>query len=241
MDKFKNKYKIKSHRKPNWKYSTNSLYFLTIVTQNRTCNLGEIVNKDGRVYLQLSDYGKIVEDEWFKSFEIRTELFLHQFVLMPNHLHAIVEIKHENRGAMGGGLVDGATVVETHGRVSLRTKPQNIHFIPNNDVTIQSIKPSTIETNSIKRNPPIRLPKSISSFIAGFKSAVNSKIDDYIDENNRKNERDFIHTKYNRNNHFFQPNYHDHVIRNHFEYLAISKYIIHNPENWKRDKLGGCH
>ena len=31
------------------------------------------------------------------------------------------------------------------------------------------------------RNIPIRKPKSISSFVAGFKSAVNSKIDDYID------------------------------------------------------------
>ena len=31
-------------------------------------------------------------------------------------------------------------------------------------------------------NSPIRLPKSISSFIAGFKSALNTKIDNYIDE-----------------------------------------------------------
>ncbi len=73
MDKFKNKYRIPSNRKLNWDYSANALYFLTIVTQNRVCNLGEIVQiMDGVVPPQppkykmvLSDYGKIVEQEWF--------------------------------------------------------------------------------------------------------------------------------------------------------------------------------
>jgi hypothetical protein len=120
MDKFKNKYRIPSNRKPNWDYSANALYFLTIVTQNRVCNLGEIVEiVDGVVPPQppkykmvLSDYGKIVEQEWFKSFEIRNELVLHEFVLMPNHLHAIVEICSGN-GGIGGvtGIDDGGDVI----------------------------------------------------------------------------------------------------------------------------------
>ncbi|MFW6019600.1 MAG: hypothetical protein ACOCPM_03380, partial [Bacteroidales bacterium] len=76
-----------------------------------------------------------------------------------------------------------------------------------------------------------RKPKSISSFIGGFKSAVNSKIDDYIDENN------LDVPKYNRNNHFFQSNYHDHIIRNNAEYQHIKKYIINNPSKWKDDKF----
>ena len=80
-------------------------------------------------------------------------------------------------------------------------------------------------------NSPIRLPKSISSFIAGFKSAVNTKIDNYIDEH----QLDI--PKYNKNNHFFQPNYHDHIIRNHFEYQTISNYINNNPMNWNNDKF----
>lgn len=92
--KFKNKYRSESHRRPNWDYSGNALYFLTIVTQNRECNLGAIVNMDGQPYLQLSNFGKIVEYEWLKSFEIRDELYLHEFVMMPNHLHTIVEIKN---------------------------------------------------------------------------------------------------------------------------------------------------
>jgi putative transposase len=213
-EKFRNKYRIASHRKPNWDYSENALYFLTIVTQNRECNLGNVVNSDGDIYVELSDFGKIVEQEWLKSFELRDELILHEWVIMPNHLHAIVEIYNEHRG--------DTNVVETHGRVSLPTDAT--------DATdpIESVNPDLLP---IKRNPPVRLPKSISSFIAGFKSAVNTKIDDYIDENKLNI------PKYNRNNHFFQPNYHDHIIRNQQEYLRITNYIINNPANWGNDKF----
>lgn len=227
MEKFKNKYRIASHRKPNWNYSADALYFLTIVTQNRECNLGEIVKTDFvETHRPLSlhekplttnimipsDFGKIVDYEWFQSFEIRKELILHDFILMPNHLHTIVEIYNENR-------VDiTTTTVETHGRVSLSIEPLEINQ-------------NEIEFLKIQRNPPIRLPKSISSFIAGFKSAVNTKIDDYIDEHH------LTIPKYNRNNHFFQPNYHDHIIRNNSEYQTIANYIANNPTNWNNDKF----
>ena len=77
----------------------------------------------------------------------------------------------------------------------------------------------------------IRQPKSISSFIGGFKSAANSKIDDYIDKHNLNI------PKYNRNNHFFQPNYHDHIIRDEQSYENISNYIINNVVNWEKDEL----
>jgi len=97
--------------------------------------------------------------------------------------------------------------VETHGRASLPS-------------------PSPTPTQ-----PFYRLPKSISSFLAGFKSAVNSKIDDYIDQQNLNI------PKYNRYNHFFQPNYHDHIIRNEQSYQTILEYIINNPAKWVDDKF----
>ncbi len=284
MDKFKNKYRIQSHRKPNWDYSSDALYFLTIVTQNRECNLGTIVNNE----MILSDFGKIVEREWLSSFEIREELILHEFVIMPNHLHTIVEIYNENRGELDGDGLDGDggtdggdmngdgldgdcgdtdcgdtdggdTDVETHGRVSLPANiinptntinPMNIinpviiinpanTINPNDPINpLNPINPTNpIEHNneitSIKRNAPIRLPKSISSFMAGVKSAGNTKNDDYI------NEQNFPIPKYNRKNHFFQPNYHDHILRNHIEYRVISNYIISNPQNWEKDTFNG--
>jgi len=220
MEKYRNKYRTKSHRMPNWDYSGNGIYFLTIVTQNRVCNLGEIVSyvshveTHGRASLraihticaiQLSDYGKIVETEFLKSFEIRNELFLDEYIIMLNHLHAIVVLNKPEidlDGTNGLDEMDGL-----HGSQSLQSTEQ--------------YEPQKL----------IRLPKSISSFMAGFKSAVNSKIDDYIDDHKLNT------PKYNRNNHFFQPNYHDHIIRNNAEFERIKNYIINNPENWENDKF----
>ena len=204
MGKFRNKYRIQSHRMPGWDYSNKGMYFITIVTQNRECNLGQINNGE----IIFSDFGKIVNDEWLKSFEIRNELFLDAYIIMPNHLHAIVVLdKMENKKNDIDGSHGLDLHVETHGRASL-----------------PSASPS-------ENQPFIRKPKSISSFIGGFKSAVNSKIDDYIDENNLNI------PKYNRNNHFFQSNYHDHIIRNEKSYQTIAEYIINNPLKWNDDKF----
>jgi len=208
MSKYKNKYRIESNRMPGWDYSGNGMYFITIVTQNRECNLGEIENNK----MILSDFGKIIETEWYKSFKIRNELFLDEFIIMPNHLHAIIILEKpidkmvDNLHGLHG------LHVETHGRASL-----------------PSIEPSTKpSTKPLKFE---RKPQSISSFFGGYKSAINSKIDNFIDENKLNI------PKYNRNNHFFQPNYHDHIIRNNDEYLRIKNYIINNPMNWDNDKF----
>ena len=83
MDKFDKKYRIESHRFCGWDYSAYGFYFTTLVIQNREIILGEI--QEHRMVL--SDYGKIVEEEWIKSFEIRNELFLDEFIVMPNHIH----------------------------------------------------------------------------------------------------------------------------------------------------------
>ncbi len=41
----------------------------------------------------LNEYGEIVRDEWMKSGEIRNEIQLDEWVVMPNHVHAIVMIR----------------------------------------------------------------------------------------------------------------------------------------------------
>ncbi|MFQ5583550.1 MAG: hypothetical protein ACE5GL_03850, partial [Calditrichia bacterium] len=100
-----------------------------------------------RAYIKLSDFGKIVDDEWNKSFEIRHELHCDEYIIMPNHLHAIVVLK----------------------------KPKSGNFNDSTDLHGSD--------ESVARPQIFRKPKSLSSFIGGFKSAINTKIDNYIDEN----------------------------------------------------------
>jgi REP element-mobilizing transposase RayT len=172
----------------------------------------------------LSDFGKIVDDEWHRSFEIRRELVLDEFVLMPNHLHAIIilyndgNINNDNGDFDDNGFLDDDGIVETHGRVSLRSKqPQQ-----SND---------SKQPQNPQHNFPTRKPKSISSFIAGYKSRTITLINDFIDAHK------LGIPKYNRNNRLWQLNYHDHIIRNKNSYWRIKKYIMDNPANWDDDEL----
>ena len=45
----------------------------------------------------LNDVGKIVADEWMKSGEIRNEIELDEWVVMPNHFHGIVMVRRGDR------------------------------------------------------------------------------------------------------------------------------------------------
>jgi REP element-mobilizing transposase RayT len=204
-DKFKNKYRIPSNRLRGWNYANNGHYFITIVTANRKPLFGNINNGE----MQLNEIGQIVNDQFFKSFEMRQELFLGSFVLMPNHLHAIIILDKTN--CMYGSA---HTTVETHGRASLQQSPT-----PQEPSTPQQLQ---------------RQPKSISSFVAGFKSATIKQIDDWIDSKGLSME------KFNRNNPLWQANYHDHIIRDDLEYQRIMNYIDNNPTNWDADSLNGC-
>ncbi len=105
-EKFRNKYRIPSNRLRGWDYASSGHYYITIVTAGRNRLFGDIVNGE----MILNDLGQIVYDEFFKSFELREELFLGEFVLMPNHLHTIVILDKTK-------CKDN--VVETHGCASL--------------------------------------------------------------------------------------------------------------------------
>ena len=77
-----------SYRLKGYDYSGCGCYYVTICTQGRECLLGEIVN--GEMVLNRS--GQIAREEWLRSADVRAELRLDAFVIMPNHLHGVVFI-----------------------------------------------------------------------------------------------------------------------------------------------------
>ena len=180
-DCYKNKYRIESNRFKCWDYSNYGHYFITMVTHDRINYFGSIRNG----MMALNEIGTIVDDEFKRSFVIRLkEFWLTEYVMMPNHIHAIVTIK--------------------------KNKPLNSKI-------------------NAKRPDLYRLPNSLSSFIGTFKSSALCKVDDWIDSSN------IDIPKFNKNNPLWQPNYHDHIIRNETEFNNISNYIRNNPLNWKGD------
>lgn len=103
----------KSIRLKGYDYSQAGLYFITICVQDRLCLFGDIV--DGEMIL--NDPGRMVENEWIKLPQRFPNIELHEFVVMPNHFHSIVEI------------VFGATLVvapNERGQPPLSGQPQGI-------------------------------------------------------------------------------------------------------------------
>jgi REP element-mobilizing transposase RayT len=92
----------RSIRLKGYDYSQPGSYFITMCTKNRKCLFGDIVDDE----MILNDAGKMVEEEWLKLPDRFPNIQLHEFVVMPNHIHGILEI-------MAGGSVtvtDGTTV-----------------------------------------------------------------------------------------------------------------------------------
>ena len=87
-------YGRRSSRLRGYDYAEAGAYFVTICTQHRACLFGEVV--DGE--MQLNRCGRIVSEEWIRTGDIRENVELDTFVIMPNHFHGIVLIAEDGRG-----------------------------------------------------------------------------------------------------------------------------------------------
>ena len=121
MHTFRNKYRIPSARAPFWDYGWKAAYFVTICTKYRECWFGEVLN--GRV--ELSEIGIIAESEWIKTFNMREDmnLWMGEFVIMPNHFHAIIGIGNNEFNARHTSGRDAMLCVSGRGHGG--DKPRN--------------------------------------------------------------------------------------------------------------------
>lgn len=78
----------RSIRLRGYDYSQNGAYFITICVQDRKPLFGQIVNGE----MQLNPFGVIARDEWLKTSEMRKNIEMDEFVIMPNHIHGIIVI-----------------------------------------------------------------------------------------------------------------------------------------------------
>lgn len=222
-EKFKQKYRIKSARHPDWDYANFGAYFVTICTHNRKCYFGEII--DGLMIL--SEIGKIVETEWLKTFEMRPDMNLQmgEYVIMPNHFHAIIIIGQNEYntkrggdsrdddggdGTRGGSRDDGG---DDGGDGSRRDA---MHCVSTPQPTSHPTPQPASQPTTNKFGPQ---SKNLASIIRGFKIGVTKNV--------HKIHPDFA----------WQSRFHDRIIRNNHEFENVRAYIYNNPQNWAKDNL----
>lgn len=76
----------RSLRLPEYDYTDQGAYFVTICTHLRAFSFGRVVA--GK--MQSNATGKLVKEEWLETATLRPYVTLDMFVVMPNHFHAIV-------------------------------------------------------------------------------------------------------------------------------------------------------
>ena len=85
----------RSIRLKNYDYSDAGLYFITLCSVQRENIFGEII--DGKMHFNA--LGKIANEEWEKTHEIRKNISLGDYIIMPNHFHAIISIDYQLKEA----------------------------------------------------------------------------------------------------------------------------------------------
>jgi len=85
----------RSIRLKGYDYSAAGLYFITLCTADRQHIFGQI--SDGEMHFNA--FGKIANEEWALTPEIRKNISLGDYMIMPNHFHAIISINYQIKEA----------------------------------------------------------------------------------------------------------------------------------------------
>lgn len=201
----------RSIRLQRYDYSCAGVYFITFCTHNRLCLFGDIV--DGQMYL--NDAGRIVVDEWTKTPEIRNEIILDKWVVMPNHFHGIMIITNDT--FRNGTDTPGCIIPTLQGRSGgLADQGSQVGLVFQKGASGYSGK------GDRRVAPTGPKPRSIGAIMAGYKSAVTKRINEMCQTPGMA---------------LWQRNYWEHVIRDESEMNSLRQYVQNNPAQWESDKL----
>jgi len=95
---------------------------------------------DGQMVL--NNIGEIAEQEWKKTEEIRKNIKIDQYIIMPNHLHGIIGIVDEPEEISSKGTRHRAPTIEQYGKPTSNSIP----------TIIRSYKASVTKKINIERN-----------------------------------------------------------------------------------------
>jgi len=202
----------KSIRLKGFDYSRPEKYFITICTPDKTFLFGRIRGDK----MILNPAGRFADGCWEKIPEHFPNAILHSHVVMPNHVHGIIELKRiESVGAQH--LVPLLKTSDVGSGVqNIESLPAETHHSSAPHAAFKPLRKIKIEKRGNRFQKII--PYSIGSIARGFKIGVTK----WFHENT---DIDVV----------WQRNFHEHIIRNDEEYYKISNYISTNPKNWKED------
>ncbi|MBN1576393.1 MAG: hypothetical protein JW913_07575 [Chitinispirillaceae bacterium] len=161
--------------------------------------------------MQLNSVGEMVRQCWLEIPKHYPMATLDEFVIIPNHLHGIIQI----------GIRQHSVGANNHSPLQKIHMPRQNHS-PGNPVD------GGVVDNGANNHSPLRMPnphricgtsKTVGSIVRGFKIGVTKRFHD--------KSPDFI---------VWQRNYYDHIIRDAKSFYFIRHYIRDNPAAWAVDR-----
>lgn len=190
-------------------------YFVTTNTRKRVPLFGTV--ERGRMYL--SGFGKIVVDEWQRTGELRDEVSLDAFIVMPDHVHGLLWICHSDDDPEEEADVksrDEGGRSERKGRETCQSRKENREMPAGKDGREMHLATSSELPPGLEK----RRAGTLSTIIGCFKATVTRRINE---KRNTPGET------------VWQSSFHDHIVRNRNELHRIRRYIRTNPQQSQSD------
>ncbi|MCO5259987.1 MAG: hypothetical protein M9916_07580 [Crocinitomicaceae bacterium] len=230
----------RSIRLKDYDYSQEGLYFITICCQDRANLFGSVENGE----MILNTYGAIALEQWRASEFIRDNCKIHETIVMPNHIHGIIEIvfkKEENNKEMGSKIQTTSTEIG-----KFKSPSQTIGAIIRGFkiATIKRIKDSILEEETknfenLNIEDTLQMEELNNRDSHGPIELKEQDLQERIDLKERDSYGRIAirpDTKKIKELNFkiWQRNYYEHIIRDEKAYQNISNYIINNPKKWDK-------
>ncbi len=175
----------------------------------------------------LNDAGKMIETEWKKLQQRFSSIELHEFAVMPNHVHGILEIVTRAGNAAQDEI--GAAAAGTDTLAATRVVAPNNPVARDDNATSNDLAASN-DMGKPEEGATTRVAsvdKTVGDMMGAFKSITTVE---YINGVKNLSWQPF-------NGKLWQRDYHEHIIRNEHSYENIADYIINNPARWRDDKF----
>ena len=192
-------------------YSQPGAYFLSICAQHRKCLFGTII--DGQ--MRLNEIGEIVVECWSRIPQHFPSVELGEYVIMPNHIHGIIESNIVGARSPRPIEAEHSTPPTVGARSPHPTEVEQSIY-----PTVGARSPRPTE-NTKNHTDEIRSP-ALGKIVAYFKYQSTKHINQH---HNTPGTR------------IWQRNYYDHVIRDDTDLQRICQYIQDNPMKWALDQL----
>ena len=193
--KYRNTYRVESTRIPEYNYSQPGGYFITVCTKEREYYFGEIFNAN----MRLSKAGEIVKQCLLDLPFHYPNVQIDEFVIMPNHIHAILIITDVETGLrpVSKTTINPAKIISDCNIKSLETGLRPVstktHGIPEFVRALKSFSTRKINIARNSRTPEIWQSRYYEHVIRSEKEMKRIRESIFFNPINWDNDEDNIH------------------------------------------------